>query len=442
MTRWRGLVDRGELHADPAQERAVELVDSFFDRIKSHQSEKNIVAKLTRPSASSGKVLVNYPELAEEDRVAEYTRTMAQRNREMLLKQRGRPTSPLSSVGRNDTSTAPVSKSTCPSYTSVPKSESLSEVPKSETPSSPIGPSIYLFGSVGRGKTMLLNWLHAELQQVSPRVLRIHFFDFMKLVHSSSKKSIEEIGNQIANDYDVILIDEIAISDVQDASLFPSVVQILLKRNVALAMTSNQHPQALYQNGLNRHIFLPQLLEVLRQDCRLVSLGKDGLDFRSIERKWKWTKSEKISIPLSPTRFISLDGTEDGASISCSMRQLTESELTDFDFVTTAQWLVDTGKKLRITHVDSKFEPRDVLGSARRFGKLIEVLYDRGVELELEGAIDPCEIFSELRNLEESEIEGKASSLAESAIQEALGAVRRARSRLRTVSSQTPHSDS
>ncbi len=425
-------MDRGELHADPTQQRAVEVVDSFFERIKTHQSDRNKIAKLTRPSASSGKVVVSYPELAEEGRVAEYTRAMARRNREMLMKQRGGlDTSNL----EFKTSSQPV---TCqlPDYslTQIPQSEDV-EFPLEV--STPTGPSIYLFGSVGRGKTMLLNWLHAELQQTTPRVLRIHYFDFMKLIHSSSNKSIEEIGNEIANEYDVILIDEIAISDVQDASLFPPVVQLLLKRNVALAMTSNQHPQSLYQNGLNRHIFLPQLLEALRQDCRLVSLGKEGVDFRSIERKWTWIKSDRknISLPLSPTRSIHM--TEYGACISCPIETLSESELTDFDFVTIAQWLVDNQKKLRITRVDSKFEPRDVLGSARRFGKLIEVLYDRGVELELEGSADPRDIFSDLRNLEESELEGKASTLAESAIQEALGAVRRARSRLNTVSPTT-----
>jgi cell division protein ZapE len=237
---------------------------------------------------------------------------------------------------------------------------------------------------------------------------------------------------------------------VQDAAIFPSVMQILIKRNVAVVMTSNQHPQNLYLGGLNRHLFLPPLLEVLKEECRILNLNAEGTDIdwrssgNSNDREWSWSTRfdqlslSPVSISLSPTRSMTLTSCATGG-LTTTCTYLTESDLfTDADYLTLAKYLhaKNLGLVLDVCGV-APFKSSDILGRARRFGKLIEVLYDAKVKLEILTEKDhPSELFVSLsysNKEEEDKKQARASPLAHSAIDEAEKSINRCISRLRQL---------
>jgi len=436
---WKTLIASGAIKPDLSQLRAVSIVDQYFESLfRDHISESGKKQKLSAFDMS----LFRTDGETENDHanVAEYTRRLARENRRMYLAQHGRAeTRPRFLKQENLAEPEPVTPSLKPSQNAV-------SPPKDKKDTATLG--LYMFGSVGRGKTMLMNLLSEALS--SDRVRRVHFFDFMKSVHEGmiTGKTVENVANEIADSIDIILLDEVAISDVQDCAIFPSVMQILLKRKVGFVITSNQHPQSLYANGLNRHIFLPPLLELLKSHARLVNVddpeADQQIDFRLNNggRNWSWSNTgatqkiiSKIEIPLSPTRELEVC-VADSESVLAWVDQLIVGELSESDYLKIASFLKENELGLKLV-IDRAFEPVDILGPARRFGKLIEVLYDQECRLAITSVVRREELFRKITR-EELDRTGAvgdssdslASNLASSAVDEALRAVSRCVSRL------------
>ena len=300
-----------------------------------------------------------------------------------------------------------------------------------------------------------------ETLPATVRSSRLHFFDLMKRVHLEMAfgKKIVTIANEIADKTDVLFLDELAITDIQDATIFPTLMNVLVRRQVALVMTSNQHPQALYTNGLNRHIYLPPFLKILRESaCRLVSLDNDQgdqIDYRNLgsssaieDRIWRWKLSKNtpmesrkfdFQIPLSATRNLQLTKTPRGFSASSSY--LTKDQFSDSDYVKLADFLADEKSLLEI-FVESKFSAGDILGPARRFGKLVEILYDKKINVEFVSSIEVKNLFekSKVEDLMNKGLIGEnlnsvASPLAASSVDEGFRSIERCLSRLSQAAS-------
>lgn len=427
------LVSVGKFRADPIQTRAAGILDEFSRILTNHSSAKTFCALPARfdmrvfGNPSTNQVSENHNE------VSQYTQSLADQNRRLLARQMGKPvvSSPRPVVVENSSAPPPpVSSPIIPPVTSV-------------------GPSVYLFGSVGRGKTVLMDSLFHTLPPRSVR--RLHFFELMRDIHFGmrSSASLAALANDWADTVDCLCIDEVSLSDVQDASIFPKFLEIILKRHVAVIMTSNQHPQDLYINGLNRHVFLPPLLGVLKQS-KLVSLG-DGVDYREsgTGAKWRWSKltdttttahSDYLSIPLSPTRTVKLARVAHGLLL-VNVDELIDCELSDTDFLTIAKYLNENKLGIRIK-IASRFVPGDILTRARRFAKLVETLYDQQCAVEWISAVaTPDKLFSNINSttsamLKEEGLLGEsvnavATPLASSAVDEAVRGIVRCVSRLR-----------
>ncbi len=137
---------------------------------------------------------------------------------------------------------------------------------------------IYLWGKVGRGKTMMMDMFYQNLRGIDKQ--RIHFHHFIEAVHqrlnqlTGHNDPLEIIANEWANKVKVLCFDEFFVSDIGDAMLLAGLFKALFVKNVVLVATSNCLPEQLYRNGLLRQRFLPTI-DLLNQYCQIVSVNGD-----------------------------------------------------------------------------------------------------------------------------------------------------------------------
>lgn len=121
---------------------------------------------------------------------------------------------------------------------------------------------LYLWGGVGRGKSMLMD-LFVESLHVPVR--RVHFHAFMQEIqqglHEARKAGAEDalapVAEKVADGLRVLAFDEMQITDIADAMIVGRLFQFLMDRRVIIVTTSNRTPDDLYKDGLNRQLFLP-----------------------------------------------------------------------------------------------------------------------------------------------------------------------------------------
>lgn len=122
---------------------------------------------------------------------------------------------------------------------------------------------LYLWGSVGRGKTMLMDLFCQSLPTKVP--LRLHFHRFMARIHQEMRvehgqqNPLERIAQRLAKQCKVICFDEFFVADIGDAMILGKLFEALFRRGIVLVATSNTPIDKLYENGLARDRFLPTI---------------------------------------------------------------------------------------------------------------------------------------------------------------------------------------
>ena len=136
-------------------------------------------------------------------------------------------------------------------------------------PPAPV-PGLYLWGTVGRGKTFLMDLFAASLPHGV--VLRRHFHRFMGEVHESLRAQgdrespLVEVAAELAGRCRVLCLDEFLVNDIGDAMILSGLLDALFARGVTLVTTSNTAPANLYKDGLQRARFLPAIA-LIEQRC-------------------------------------------------------------------------------------------------------------------------------------------------------------------------------
>ena len=119
--------------------------------------------------------------------------------------------------------------------------------------------NLYLWGPVGRGKTMLLQGLQ---DSYFPQAGQFHFIEFMQLIHkklsefSGNSDPILKVVKSLSNDFKIIFIDEFQIEDIADAMIIGTLIEALSQKGTRMFISSNSHPDDLYKEGLQRAKFL------------------------------------------------------------------------------------------------------------------------------------------------------------------------------------------
>lgn len=130
---------------------------------------------------------------------------------------------------------------------------------------------LYLWGGVGRGKSMLMDMFVETLGDIPAR--RVHFHAFMQEIHSGLHKAREEgvedalvpVAERVVKSARVLAFDEMQITDITDAMIVGRLFDMLHEGGVVVITTSNRHPDDLYKDGLNRQLFLPFIHHIKEQ---------------------------------------------------------------------------------------------------------------------------------------------------------------------------------
>ena len=162
---------------------------------------------------------------------------------------------------------------------------------------------LYIWGGVGRGKSMLMDMFFDSAQLSKKR--RVHFHAFMAEVHAAIFKyrqalkrgevkgedPIGPVAEGIAKDATLLCFDEFTVTDIADAMILGRLFKVLLERGVVVVATSNVAPPDLYRDGLNRDLFLPSI-ELIEARMDVVKL-----ESRADYRMEKLAGAETFHVP-------------------------------------------------------------------------------------------------------------------------------------------------
>ena len=170
---------------------------------------------------------------------------------------------------------------------------------------------VYLWGGVGRGKSMLMDLFFANAEVTPKR--RVHFHEFMLEIHAAIHAAREAIADDPiphvaawqAQRARLLCFDEMQVKDIADAAIVSRLFTALFAAGVTVVTTSNRHPSELYKDGLNRQLFVP-FIDLIQQQCRVVAL--DGpVDYRLARlagtQTWRVPNSPENTVAMSQAFF-------------------------------------------------------------------------------------------------------------------------------------------
>jgi cell division protein ZapE len=307
--------------------------------------------------------------------------------------------------------------------------------------------SLYIYGEVGRGKTMMMDLFFATVAVKRKR--RVHFHEFMTDVHERVHVYRQEIKNgalpeqdpirraaaAIADETWLLCFDEFHVTDIADAMILGRLFTRLFELGVVVVATSNLAPSELYKDGLNRGLFLP-FIDLLQQYCELVRLDA-RIDFR-LEKltgmpTWYVPADAKAEAALDDA-WRRLAGADAGAPHELVVKghivrvPKASMGVARFSFDDLCAQPLAAADYLKIAHefhtiILDRIPVMDYAhrNEAKRFIILIDTLYDHAVKLLASAAAQPDELYSGIEGYEAVEFKRTASRLIEMRSQSYLG---------------------
>jgi cell division protein ZapE len=276
-------------------------------------------------------------------------------------------------------------------------------------PAAPRG--VYLWGGVGRGKSFLMDgfFICAPVEMKH----RVHFHRFMQRIHADLKTlppapdPLIQVAARIAERAHLLCFDEFHVSDIGDAMLLGRLLEMLLKRGVVLVATSNQRPDDLYSDGLQRARFLPAI-RLLKEKLEVVEID-GGADYRlrALEKGeiWHWPLDAVAEASLDAA-FLRLAGESGKGSgvLDIEGRRILARRLApgvawfNFDELCggprgTADYIEIARRCYTVLLSGVPHFGTEDETVARRFTWLVDEFYDRRVKLIVSAQVAPQELY-------------------------------------------------
>jgi cell division protein ZapE len=298
---------------------------------------------------------------------------------------------------------------------------------------------MYVWGSVGRGKTMLMDLFFGSLKTPSKR--RTHFHAYMAEVHArihewrqklkagevQGDDPIRPVAADLAREARILCFDEFAVTDIADAMMLGRLFTALFEEGVVVVATSNVPPEDLYKDGLNRALFLPfiklveERMEVFRLDARtdfrLEKIGESPVYFTPPDETARATLDDLFrrltgKTPARPSRLMVLGHEVHVPAQAMGVARfgfddLCRHPLGASDYIAVAR----AYHTVFLEGIPKMGEAQR--NEARRFITLIDVFYERHVKLIASAEAEPAELFQAEAGAEAFEFARTVSRLAE-----------------------------
>jgi cell division protein ZapE len=298
---------------------------------------------------------------------------------------------------------------------------------------------LYIHGSVGRGKTMLMDLFFEQIK--ASRKRRVHFHDFMADVHerinahrkalkrgeTKQEDPIPPVASQLIAEAWVLCFDEFSVTDITDAMILSRLFAQLFDRGCVLVATSNTEPDDLYHDGLNRQLFLP-----------FVALLKTRVDVFNLDARtdYRLEKINQLPVYLTPLsdattiafakawQEVTAGHTVRAHDIEIKGRQIrvpmeaAGAARFSFEELCAQPLGASDYHKIAQRYQTIFIENIPVMGEAarneaKRFINLIDVLYDTRTRVFISAAAAPEDLYRSKRGDEGFEFARTASRLFE-----------------------------
>ncbi len=298
---------------------------------------------------------------------------------------------------------------------------------------------LYIWGGVGRGKSMLMDMFFERADVGKKR--RVHFHAFMAQVHADIFKyrqalrrgevkgedPIEPVAEAIARTCALLCFDEFTITDIADAMILGRLFKVLFVHGVVIVATSNVEPTDLYRDGLNRQLFLPSI-DLLLQHMDVVEL-----DARADYRMEKLAGQPTFHVPAGPfsrealtATFRTLTGRDTGkpSSVKVLGREVEVPEargsVARFRFADLCAKPLGANDYLAIANTYRSVIVDDIpvlkasqRNEAKRFIVMIDAFYEARTKFFASAAAKPAKLFEAEEGREAFEFQRTISRLNE-----------------------------
>ncbi|MFM2279024.1 MAG: hypothetical protein RLZZ444_1255 [Pseudomonadota bacterium] len=298
---------------------------------------------------------------------------------------------------------------------------------------------LYIHGSVGRGKTMLMD-MTFSLAPIE-RKRRAHFHEFMADVHqrihehrqklkrgeTKQADPVPPVAEALFKEAELLCFDEFTVTDIADAMILSRLFTELFARGCVLIATSNVEPDNLYRDGLNRQLFLP-FITLLKVNAEIVSLDTDtdyrmektkslpvwltplnDANQRRMDEAWRAISSKNTVHPdriERQGRFIEVPMAA-GNAARFSFQDLCARPLGAADFLAIA----DRYSTLFVENIPVMTP--EMRNETKRFIILVDALYDAGIRLVASAEVMPEDLLPVRRGTEGFEFDRTISRLFE-----------------------------